>query len=116
MSDFAQKNLPTFFKDQLHRAKVNFERALDCKHTDFDDLYPYMNEQPQFFWYKRYVAWSELLTVVRLAEELGVDWTEDFSEQQVEFIKGKVLHGKVLDYWNPEEEQEEKISQLEEEK
>ena len=71
MSDYAKRDLPTFFIEQLRQTKVNFERALDCKHTDFDDLYPYMNEQPQFFWYKRYVAWSELLTVVRLAEELA---------------------------------------------
>ncbi|MFD2370766.1 hypothetical protein ACFSO0_12595 [Brevibacillus sp. GCM10020057] len=111
MSDYAQKDLPAFFLEQLRQAKVNFERALDCKHTDFDDLYPYMNEQPQFFWYKRYVAWSELLTVVRLAEELGIEWTRDFTEQQVEFIKGKVLQGKVLDHWKPEEKT---ISQLEE--
>ncbi|MDA5109676.1 MULTISPECIES: hypothetical protein [Brevibacillus] len=115
MTDFAQVDLRAFFVEQLRRAKVNFERALDCKHTDFDDLYPYMNEQPQFFWYKRYVAWSELLTVVRLAEELGIEWTEEFSDQQVEFIKGKVLQGKVLDQWNPEEEQEEEtLSHMEE--
>ncbi|CAJ1001653.1 MULTISPECIES: hypothetical protein [Bacillales] len=115
MTDFAQVDLQAFFVEQLRRAKVNFERALDCKHTDFDDLYPYMNEQPQFFWYKRYVAWSELLTVVRLAEELGIAWTNEFSSQQVEFIKGKVLQGKVLDQWNPEEEQEEEsLSHMEE--
>ncbi|TRY27088.1 hypothetical protein FOI68_05875 [Brevibacillus sp. LEMMJ03] len=115
MTDFAQVDLRAFFVEQLRRAKVNFERALDCKHTDFDDLYPYMNEQPQFFWYKRYVAWSELLTVVRLAEELGIEWTEEFSDQQAEFIKGKVLQGKVLDQWNPEEEQEEEtLSHMEE--
>ncbi|WP_400162816.1 hypothetical protein ACAF76_005075 [Brevibacillus sp. TJ4] len=116
MSDFANKDLPTFFSEQIRRAKVNFERALDCKHTDFDDLYPYMNEQPQFFWYKRYVAWSELLTVVRLAGELGIDWKNEFSEQQIAFIEGKVLQGKVLDYWNPEVEQETTYSQVEEEK
>jgi len=116
MSDFAKTDLPPFFMEQLRRAKVNFERALDCKHTDFDDLYPYMNEQPQFFWYKRYVAWSELLTVVRLAQELGIEWKADFTVQQVQFIEGKVLQGKVLDYWNPEAEKEEKIGQLEEEK
>jgi hypothetical protein len=116
MSDIAQKDLKAFFVEQLRRAKVNFERALDCKHTDFDDLYPYMNEHPQFFWYKRYVAWSELLTVVKLAEELGIEWTAEFNEQQIQFIKAKVLQGKVLDQWHPEEgnKQEETISQLEE--
>ncbi|QQE75490.1 hypothetical protein KDJ56_05840 [Brevibacillus composti] len=114
MKDFTQENLQAFFTEKLRRAKVNFERALDCKHTDFDDLYPYMNEQPQFFWYKRYVAWSELLTVVRLAEELEIDWISEFNQQQVDFIKGKVLQGKVLDQWHPETEQEETVSNLEE--
>jgi hypothetical protein len=116
MSNFAQTDLKAFFEEQLQRAKVHFERALDCKHTDFDDLYPYMNEQPQFFWYKRYVAWSELLTVVKLAEELGIEWSTQFSEQQVQFIQGKVLQGKVLDHWYPEEDtpQEETLSQMEE--
>ncbi len=116
MTNFAQTDLRDFFLEKLQRAKVNFERALDCKHTDFDDLYPYMNEQPQFFWYKRYVAWSELLTVVKLAEELGIEWTSEFSEQQVQFIQGKVLQGKVLDQWYPEgdNQQEETLSHMEE--
>ncbi|CAM5784611.1 MULTISPECIES: hypothetical protein [Brevibacillus] len=114
MKDFTQENLQVFFREKLRGAKVNFERALDCKHTDFDDLYPYMNEQPQFFWYKRYVAWSELLTVVRLAEELGIEWKDEFNEQQVEFITGKVLQGKVLDQWHPETEPEETLSNVEE--
>lgn len=38
-----------FFLEKLAAAKVHFERALDCKHTEFDDLYPYMIEHPQFF-------------------------------------------------------------------
>lgn len=116
MSDHQPKELGAFFQEHIAKAKISFERALDCKHTEFDDLYPYMNEQPQFFWYKRYVAWSELLTVVKLAEALGIDWTEQFTPQQVEFIRGKVLQGKVLDNWYPEEghEQEETLSQLEE--
>lgn len=116
MSHLAEKDLHQFFVEKLQHAKVSFERALDCKHTDFDDLYPYMNEQPQFFWYKRYVAWSELLTVVKLAEELGIEWTAQFSEQQISFIKAKVLQGKVLDNWYPEEDnkQAETLSQLEE--
>jgi len=114
MTDFANRDLPEFFMEQIRRAKVNFERALDCKHTDFDDLYPYMNEQPQFFWYKRYVAWSELLTVIRLASELGIDWKTEFSEQQIAFIEGKVLQGKVLDHWKPDTELENSISHMEE--
>jgi len=116
MSNIAKKELETFFLQKVEAAKVSFERALDCKHTEFDDLYPYMNEQPQFFWYKRYVAWSELLTVVKLATELEIDWTPAFTEQQVEFIQGKVLQGKVLDYWYPEgdNQQEETLSQMEE--
>lgn len=115
MSDFLQKDLNRFFHDKLQSAKVHFERALDCKHTEFDDLYPYMNEQPQFFWYKRYVAWSELLTVVKMAEELGVDWKSQFTPLQVDFIEGRVLQGKVLDQWYPEENKsEEELSQMEE--
>lgn len=58
-----------FFLSKLSEAKITFERALDCKHTEFDDLYPYMLEHPQFFWYKRYVAWSQLLTITGLCQE-----------------------------------------------
>lgn len=88
-----------FFKNKLADAKTHFERALDCKHTEFDDLYPYMIEHPQFFWYKRYVAWSELLTIVKLCEELSYAWEESFSPQQSEYITSRVMSSKVLDYW-----------------
>ncbi|WP_019534979.1 hypothetical protein [Paenibacillus ginsengihumi] len=88
-----------FMMNKLAEAKVHFERALDCKHTEFDDLYPYMVEHPQFFWYKRYVAWSELLTVVKLCRELDIDWTTAFSAQQAEYITKRVMSSKVLDYW-----------------
>lgn len=88
-----------YMKTKLSEAKVHFERALDCKHTEFDDLYPYMIEHPQFFWYKRYVAWSELLTVVKLSKELSIEWTPIFTEQQVDYIERRVMSGKVLDDW-----------------
>lgn len=93
------KNLIHFFSEKLIEAKSQFERTIDCKHTEFDDLYPYMNEQPQFFWYKRYVAWQELLTTVKLAKELALDWTEGFSKEQMAYINAKVLDAKVLDDW-----------------
>ncbi|XEC93066.1 hypothetical protein AB6A23_16990 [Paenibacillus tarimensis] len=88
-----------FFESKLSDAKVNFERALDCKHTEFDDLYPYMIEHPQFFWYKRYVAWSELLTIVKLFEELNLEWQEHFTERQAEYISKRVMSSRVLDEW-----------------
>ncbi|TCZ74299.1 hypothetical protein E0485_20180 [Paenibacillus albiflavus] len=89
----------SYFITKLSEAKTHFERALDCKHTKFDDLYPYMIEHPQFFWYKRYVAWSELLTIVEVCSDLSVSWEEHFSNQQVDYIKHKVMSSKVLDYW-----------------
>ena len=88
-----------FLLGKLSSAKNHFERALDCKHTEFDDLYPYMIEHPQFFWYKRYVAWSELLTIADLCEELSVDWKSLFTEQQGEYIRKRVMSSTVLDYW-----------------
>ncbi|MDA3130121.1 hypothetical protein ACFPTR_04965 [Aliibacillus thermotolerans] len=93
------RDIPEFFKEKLQEAKVQFERTIDCKHTEFDDLYPYMSEQPQFFWYKRYVAWQELLTIVKLADELGLSWKDQFEESQLAFIEKKVLDAKVLDEW-----------------
>lgn len=104
MSIQMDQDITKFFQDKLLRAKTTFERAVDCKHTEFDDLYPYMGEHPQFFWYKRYVAWQELLTIAGIAEELGLDWTTNFTESQIGFVKGKVLEAKVLDNWYPEEE------------
>ena len=88
-----------FFETKIAEAKTHFERALDCKHTEFDDLYPYMIEHPQFFWYKRYVAWSELLTVVKLAEELSIDWRQHFTASQIDYIVRRVMSSKVLDEW-----------------
>ncbi|MFD0674257.1 hypothetical protein [Cohnella sp. GCM10027633] len=88
-----------YFLEKLEAAKIHFERALDCKHTEFDDLYPYMIEHPQFFWYKRYVAWSELLTIVKLSEELDIAWTERFTERQAEYVNNRVMSSKVLDCW-----------------
>jgi hypothetical protein len=92
-------DLQTFFTDKLIEAKIQFERTIDCKHIEFDDLYPYMNEQPQFFWYKRYAAWQELLTVVELAEGLNVDWQQQFIPKQEDYVSKKILDAKVLDNW-----------------
>jgi hypothetical protein len=88
-----------FMSQKLVAAKTHFERALDCKHTEFDDLYPYMIEHPQFFWYKRYVAWSELLTIVKLAEELGMEWRDQFLDHQKDYIAKRVMSSRVLDEW-----------------
>lgn len=88
-----------FMMTKLLEAKNHFERALDCKHTDFDDLYPYMIEHPQFFWYKRYVAWSELLTIVKLCNELNIEWRQQFTAKQVDYIQKRVMSATVLDYW-----------------
>lgn len=89
----------SYFIEKLSEAKTHFERALDCKHTEFDDLYPYMIEHPQFFWYKRYVAWSELLTLVNLCSDLSIQWEEQFTDHQVDYIKKRVMSSTVLDYW-----------------
>lgn len=97
-------NIEKFFDEKLNEAKIQFERTIECKHTEFDDLYPYMSEQPQFFWYKRYVAWQELLTVVKLARELDLDWEKHFSEKQLNYINKKILDAKVLDDWYEDEQ------------
>ncbi len=44
-----QTELQPYLKERLEKAKVQFERTIDCKHTEFDDLYPYISEQPTFF-------------------------------------------------------------------
>lgn len=88
-----------FFLQKLQAAKTHFERALECKHTEFDDLYPYMIEHPQFFWYKRYVAWSELLTIVSLCSDIGYDWKQVFTATQVNHVENRVMSSKVLDEW-----------------
>lgn len=98
-----------FLLAKLSESKVHFERALDCKHTEFDDLYPYMIEHPQFFWYKRYVAWSELLTVVKLCTELEIDWKPAFSGQQAEYIEKRVMSSKVLDEWYEKNDSKEHV-------
>ncbi|HHW37861.1 MAG TPA: hypothetical protein GXX18_11560 [Bacillales bacterium] len=94
-----QQKLATYFEEKINAAKIQFERTVECKHTEFDDLYPYMNEQPTFFWYKRYVAWQELLTITKLASELEIEWGSFFTENQILFINNKVLDAKVLDHW-----------------
>lgn len=101
-----QQELTSFFEEKLKTAKVQFERTVECKHTEFDDLYPYMSEQPTFFWYKRYVAWQELLTISKLASELKIEWKSFFTNSQLTFIEKKVLDAKVLDQWFEECRQE----------
>lgn len=99
-----------FLLTKLSDAKNHFERALDCKHTEFDDLYPYMIEHPQFFWYKRYVAWSELLTIVKLSEELEMDWKQQFTQKQGEYITSRVMSSRVLDEWYETNDSKEHVS------
>ncbi|HJV45934.1 MAG TPA: hypothetical protein VJ824_09470 [Bacillota bacterium] len=103
MSIRVDQDITNYFQEKIRKAKITFERTIDCKHTEFDDLYPYMSEHPQFFWYKRYVAWQELLTIANIAEELGLSWKDDFTEDQQIYIKGKMLEAKVLDNWFEEE-------------
>lgn len=97
--------LADYFEQKINKAKEQFERTIDCKHTEFDDLYPYMTEQPQFFWYKRYVAWQELLTIVDVMKDLNLNWERLFIKKQIDYINKRVLDSKVLDYWYEEEEQ-----------
>ncbi len=104
----SNKDLNLFFIEKIKEAKNQFERTIDCKHTEFDTLYPYMSEQPQFFWYKRYVAWQELLTIVKLSEELEVTWDSVFSKKQMIYVQDKVLDAKVLDDWYEDQELENK--------
>lgn len=88
-----------YLEQKLLEAKLHFERAVDCKHTLFDDLYPYMVEHPQFFWYKRYVAWSQLLTIVSICEDCGYDWTDHFTRLQAQYVTEQVMSANVLDDW-----------------
>ncbi len=88
-----------YLANKLTEAKTHFERTVDCKHTEFDDLYPYMVEHPQFFWYKRYVAWSELLTIVSICSDCEYSWEEQFTAQQAEYVSNRVMSAKVLDHW-----------------
>jgi hypothetical protein len=83
----------------VQEAKENFDRTIDCKHTPFDDLYPYMLEDPNFFWYKRHAAWANLLTTIHIAENEGADWRSLFKPLQQAMITNKVLNRKVLDFW-----------------
>ncbi|MED4163500.1 hypothetical protein [Halalkalibacterium halodurans] len=103
------QSMEVYFEEKLLAAKTQFERTIDCKHTEFDDLYPYMSEQPQFFWYKRYVAWQELLTVVGIAADLEIEWKKHFLTKQVSYIEAKILDAKVLDDWYETETKEEEI-------
>lgn len=80
-------------------AKEEFDRTLLCKHTSFDDLYPFMLEDQTFFWYKRHAMWSSLQTAVKIADGLGQNWQEAFAERQVRMIQGRILDKKVLDEW-----------------
>lgn len=88
-----------YLQEKILHAKKQFERTIECKHTEFDDLYPYMGDHPQFFWYKRYVAWTELLTFIKIANETNVEWKHLFSEKQIAFLEKKVLESKVLNEW-----------------
>ncbi|MDV2685811.1 hypothetical protein AB3N04_08865 [Alkalihalophilus sp. As8PL] len=96
-----------YLSERLEKAKQQFERTIDCKHTEFDDLYPYMTEQPQFFWYKRYVAWQELLTVVSILDDNEMDWKPMFTDKQLSYVEARILDAKVLDDWYEVQEEKE---------
>jgi hypothetical protein len=83
----------------VQEAKAEFDRTVECKHTSFDDLYPYMLEQQSFFWYKRHAAWAALLATVKVAIGADVQWQELFSEKQLAMLEKKILDKTVLDEW-----------------
>src|ERR1700730_1184643 len=83
----------------VKEAKAEFNRTVDCKHTSFDDLYPYMLEHQSFFWYKRHAAWASLMTTLKIAEGAGADWKPLFTQKQLNMIDKKVLDKQVLDEW-----------------
>ena len=93
------KNMSFDILMYVKEAKEQFDRTLECKHTAFDDLYPYMMEDGTFFWYKRHATWASLLTTIKIAEGAGADWTPLFNETQARMISGKVLDKRVLDEW-----------------
>ncbi|MBU6146407.1 MAG: hypothetical protein KGO83_06865 [Paenibacillaceae bacterium] len=94
-----QSLVEEYLEQKLMEAKQYFERAVDCKHTAFDDLYPYMLEHPQFFWYKRYVAWSQLLTIVEICRDCAYAWEVHFTHKQAQYVREKVMSANVLDHW-----------------
>lgn len=83
----------------VNDAKQEFDRTVACKHTAFDDLYPYMLEQQSFFWYKRHAAWSSLLTTLKIAESAGANWQELFTDKQRSMVEKQILDKTVLDEW-----------------
>lgn len=83
----------------VREAKEEFDRTVACKHTSFDDLYPYMMENQSFFWYKRHAAWASLLTAIRIADSAGANWRDLFTLKQLSMITNKVLDKQVLDEW-----------------
>lgn len=83
----------------VREAKAEFDRTVECKHTSFDDLYPYMLENQSFFWYKRHAAWASLLTAVRIADSAGANWRDLFTLKQLSMITNQVLDKQVLDEW-----------------
>jgi hypothetical protein len=86
-------------REFLRAAKEEFDRTVLCKHTEFDDLYPYMMEHSQFFWYKRHAAWASLLTVVKIVSQMGIEWRDLFTPEQASMVEQKVLDKRVLDEW-----------------
>jgi hypothetical protein len=85
----------TFVKE----AKEDLDRTVACKHTSFDDLYPYMLENQSFFWYKRHAAWASLLTAIRIADHAGENWRDLFTLKQLSMITNQILEKQVLDEW-----------------
>ncbi len=83
----------------VKEAKEEFDRTVACKHTSFDDLYPYMLEQQSFFWYKRHAAWAALLSTLNIATGAEANWQELFTDKQLVMIEKKILDKTVLDEW-----------------
>ena len=50
------------------------------------------------------------MTIVKLAEELEIDWKEQFSEKQSEYIASRVMSSRVLDEWYETNDSKEHVS------
>ena len=100
-----------FYERKLSDAKNHFERALDCKHTEFDDLYPLYDRASAIFLVQTLCSMVRAVNDREAVRRAG-DGMEAaiYARSKASTLASRVMSSRVLDEWYETNDSKEHVS------